>query len=136
MPRPDALFLLPSAVKHEPAIDAWLATQGPELGPLISRWVSKLRALGDDVREAMHDGAPTTCVGEAAFAYVAGFTKHVNVGFFMGAFLEDPDALLVGAGKRMRHVKLFPGKPADAAALERLIEVAYRDMQRRLMAVG
>jgi hypothetical protein len=40
--------------------------------------------------------------------------------------------LLEGAGKRMLHVKLRPGKERDAAALGDLILDACQDMRRRL----
>ena len=36
--------------------------------------------------------------------------------------------------KRMRHVKLRPGQAPDEAALEELVESAYRDMGERLSA--
>ncbi|MDE0192617.1 MAG: DUF1801 domain-containing protein, partial [Gammaproteobacteria bacterium] len=42
-------------------------------------------------------------------------------------FLPDPSALLQGTGKRMRHVKLFPGEVSDAEGLAALIDAAYRD---------
>jgi hypothetical protein len=47
-------------------------------------------------------------VGDAAFAYVDAYRAHVNVGFFRGAEIADPDGLLEGVGKFMRHVKLGP----------------------------
>lgn len=43
---------------------------------------------------------------------------HVNVGFFRGAELADPDGLLEGSGRFMRHVKLRPGLNIDHDALE------------------
>ncbi|MEZ4233330.1 MAG: DUF1801 domain-containing protein [Polyangiaceae bacterium] len=134
MPLDTALFRLPAAVEHAPEIDGWLSSRREDLRPLVERWFERLRGRGADVRELMHDGAPTVCVGDAAFAYVNAFSKHVNVGFFMGAFLEDPLGLLQGTGKRMRHVKLRPDADVDEAALERLIDRAYRDMQRRVAA--
>jgi len=63
---------------------------------------------------------------------VDAFTAHVNVGFYYGAFLPDPHGLLIGSGKRMRHVKLFPDKPVDAAALGALISAAHLDLQMRI----
>ena len=103
-----------------------------ELGAIAQRWFEIMRGCGDDVRELMHDGQPTACVGDAAFGYVDAFTAHVNVGFFRGAEIADPDRLLEGTGKFMRHVKLRPESHADAAALTRLIETAYADMKDRL----
>ena len=75
---------------------------------------------------------PTACVGDAAFAYTAVHSAHVNVGFYRGADLPDPAGLLDGSGKRMRHVKLRPGEEVDEDALGALIEAAYADMKARL----
>jgi hypothetical protein len=83
------------------------------------------------VRELFHDGHPTACVNDAAFAYVNAFRAHVNVGFFRGAEIADPEGLLEGTGRFMRHVKLRPGSPVDASALKRLIDTAYTDMRKR-----
>ncbi len=91
-----------------------------------------MRGCGADVRELLHDGCPTACVGDAAFGYVNAFRAHVNVGFFHGAALDDPAGLLEGTGKRMRHVKLRWAQPVNAAALGVLIAAAYRDIQLRL----
>jgi hypothetical protein len=103
-----------------------------ELGEIARRWFEVMRGCGDDVREVLHDGHPTACVADAAFAYVNAFTAHVNVGFFLGAELADPHRLLQGTGKFMRHVKLGPGRDIDAVALRQLIETAYADMKARL----
>ncbi len=74
-----------------------------ELGAIAQRWFEAMRESGDDVRELLHDGHPTACVGDAAFAYVNAFKAHVNVGFFRGAEIADPERLLEGTGKFMRH---------------------------------
>ncbi len=105
-----------------------------ELGAIARRWFEVMRDCGDDVRELLHDGYPTACVADAAFAYVNAFTAHVNVGFFRGAEIADPQGLLEGTGKFGRHVKLRPERDVDATALAQLIETAYRDMQGRLKA--
>lgn len=104
------------------------------LGALARRWFEVMRGCGDDVRELLHDGHPTACVGDAAFGYVNAVQAHVNVGFFLGAELADPERLLEGAGTFMRHVKLRPERDVDAPALRTLIETAYADVKRRLKA--
>ena len=126
----------PGAAPRDPAIDAWIRTHPGALGALARTWFACIRGCGVDVRELLHDGHPTACVGDAAFAYVNAFTAHVNVGFFHGAELPDPGGLLEGSGRLMRHVKLRPGTAVDAAALKALIEAAYWDMQRRLEEGG
>src|SRR5688572_8768798 len=92
-----------------------------------------MRRCGPDVRELMHDGLATACVGDAPFAYVGIYTAHVNIGFFHGASLPDRATLLEGAGRHMRHVKLRPGAVVDESALEALITAAYGDVRTRVM---
>ena len=128
------LFRFPESVRRDPAIGTWMNEHPGELGVIARRWFDVLRACGDDVRELLHDGHPTACAEDAAFAYVNAFTAHVNVGFFRGAELADPARLLEGAGKFMRHVKLRPGDDVDVPALTALIERAYSDMKDRLEA--
>src|SRR5262245_47863082 len=129
-----ALMRFPTSVKRDPAIETWMQEHPGALGAIAKRWFEVMRACGDDVRELLHDGHPTACIGDAAFGYVNAFTAHVNVGFFRGAEIADPDGLLEGTGKFMRHVKLRPEADVDATALRNLIEIAYRDMKARLRA--
>ena len=126
------MFNFPSAVPHSQEVEQWFVDHGDELGLIAQHWFKVLRACGDDVRELLHDGQPTACVGEAAFAYVNAFKTHVNVGFFGGAELHDPVNLLEGTGKFMRHVKINSNKPIDASRLHELIEAAYAEMKARV----
>lgn len=128
------LLRFPGSVGQDPAIEAWMHEHSGELGAIAQRWFEVMRACGDDVRELLHDGHPTACVGDAAFAYVDVFKAHVNVGFFRGAEIADDGRLLEGTGKFMRHVKLRPGRGVGATALMKLIETAYADMKGRLKA--
>jgi hypothetical protein len=123
------LFRLPTAVRHDPAVTAWFREQPDALARIARHWFDVMRGCGDEVRETLHDDQPTACVNDAAFGYVDAFTAHVNVGFFLGAHLEDPARLLEGSGKFMRHVKLKPGCDIDDAALTALIRAAYSDVR-------
>ena len=125
----NCLMRFPSAVKRDPAVAAWMDAHADALGAIAGRWFETMRDCGNDVRELLHDGYPTACVGDAAFAYVGVFKAHVNVGFFRGAELPDPHGLLEGSGKFMRHVKLRPDAEPDASALRQLIANAYADMR-------
>jgi len=126
------LLRFDGAVERDPAIDAWMKKHAGELGAIARRWFEAMRKCGDEVRELVHDGCPTACLGDVPFAYVNVFTSHVNVGFFQGASLPDPARLLQGTGKFMRHVKLKPGTPTNATALNSLINSAYSDIKARV----
>lgn len=127
----DDILRFNGAVERNPAVDAWLESRPPEQRGVVQKWFERMRRCGPDVRELMHDGAPTACIGDVAFGYVNAFRSHVNVGFFNGAKLPDPFELLQGEGKRMRHVKIEPGEVVDAHALDELIRAAYLDGRRR-----
>jgi hypothetical protein len=120
------------SVQRDPAVDAWMREHAGELGVIARQWFEVMRTCGDEVRELVHDGCPVACLGDVPFAYVNVFTAHVNVGFFQGAGLTDPARLLQGNGKFMRHVKLRPGTPTNAAALTTLIHTAYADIKDRV----
>jgi hypothetical protein len=126
------LLRFDGAVQRDPAIDDWMNKHAGELGAIAREWFETMRNCGDEVRELLHDGCPVACLGDAPFGYVNVFRSHVNVGFFHGASLPDPARLLQGTGKSMRHVKLGPETPVNAAALTRLIDLAYSDIKARV----
>lgn len=118
--------------KRDPSIETWFKEHQGELGTIAQSWFELMRGCGKDVTELLHDWHPTACVSDAAFAYVNAFKSHVNVGFFQGAELDDPDGLLEGTGKFMRHVKIKPDSIVNKSALISLIQSAYEDMKRRI----
>ena len=121
---------------YAPAVDDWFAERNDALGAIAHLWFERIRDCGDDVVELVHDGCPVACIEDVPFAYVNAFTRHVNVGFYNGADLPDPSALLEGSGKRMRHVKLKPREAIDEQALGKLIAVAYDDARVFVHASG
>lgn len=127
----NAILRFSGAGKRDPLIEEWLG-KADALTAVARGWFRKMRACGEDVRELMHDGCPVVCVEDAPFAYVNVFKSHTNVGFFYGAYLDDPAGLLEGTGKNMRHVKLKPGREPDSVALGNLIHASYLDVKIRL----
>lgn len=126
------LLTFNGGVEHDPLVDAWFKERPGKLGDIARHWFELMRKCGDEVRELVHDGCPVACFGNFPFAYVNVFTAHVNVGFFQGASLRDPERLLQGNGRFMRHVKLRPGTPSNAEALTSLIKASYADMKVRV----
>ncbi len=148
----EELLRLDGTVERDAAIDAWFGAHAGELGEMARRWFAVMRGCGDEVREVLHDGCPVACLGDVPFGYVNVFKAHMNVGFFQGAGLRDPEGLLEGTGKFMRHVKLRAGEAAEGRsrfpgggtgrkaraedvrdrALGALIEAAYADIKARV----
>ena len=63
------------------------------------------------------------------YAYARAFKAHVNLGFFQGAHLPEPESLLDGTGKSLRHVKLRLPEEALAPTIRDLLTAA-RDERR------
>jgi len=127
----DDLLRFAGAGESDARVEAWFSAADP-LRFIAREWFERMRGCGPDVLELFHDGCPVACVEDAPFAYVNAFTAHASVGFYRGAFVPDPAALLQGNGKRMRHVKLRPGDDIDVDALGALIDAAYHDIRQRL----
>jgi hypothetical protein len=128
-----AMLRFSGSQQRDPTIEEWLG-KTDTLTAVARTWFKRMRACGADVLELMHDGCPVVCVEDAPFAYVNVFRSHTNVGFFYGAYLDDPAGLLEGTGKNMRHVKLKPGREPDSVALGALIDASYLDVKTRLRA--
>jgi|SRR6266404_5047145 len=58
------------------------------------------------------------------FCYISAQKDDVNLGFYYGAELPDPEDLLQGTGKVLRHVKIREVKAIRSRALRKLLELA------------
>ncbi|MGD2048413.1 MAG: DUF1801 domain-containing protein [Chloroflexota bacterium] len=58
------------------------------------------------------------------FCYIGVFKSHVNLGFYYGSELPDPENLLEGTGKRLRHIKISQSEQLENPAIRNLILVA------------
>jgi hypothetical protein len=58
------------------------------------------------------------------FCYIALYKDHLNLGFNQGAELPDPEGLLQGPGKMLRHMKIAESEDLHNPALRRLLEAA------------
>ena len=84
-----------------------------------------INALSRLVKSAAPEFTPTVKWGQGCWT-LAGAPKvyfhaepdHVQCGFYAGSTLKDPQRLLAGSGKHVRHVKVFTasGIPRDALA--------------------
>ena len=108
--------------------------------PDIVRLASDLRSLiGEvhpDATEVPRRGEGVAAYGwgekkmSESYAYIAPQREWVNLGFYHGATLEDPDGIIEGTGARIRHVKVRPGY--DRAPLEQLLVQAKAERAEAL----
>ena len=62
------------------------------------------------------------------FCYITTHRKHVNLGFPRGATLPDPNRLLEGEGKAMRHIKFASEPDLDRPFVRRYIQAAIEQV--------
>ena len=60
------------------------------------------------------------------FCYISAQKNDVNLGFYYGAELPDPDGLLQGTGKLLRHVKIREPKAIHSRAIRQLLQAASK----------
>ena len=60
-----------------------------------------------------------------SIVYICPMQEYVRLGFYYGGNLPDPGGMLVGTGKRLRHVKVYTLQEANNPALTRLVEAAW-----------
>jgi hypothetical protein len=58
------------------------------------------------------------------FCYIATSAGHVNLGFPRGASLPDPNGVLEGEGKTMRHIKFASLEQVERPFVRRYIQAA------------
>ena len=58
------------------------------------------------------------------FCYIATNARHVNLGFPQGASLPDPNRVLEGSGKAMRHIKFAGLHDVERPFVRRYIQAA------------
>jgi len=64
--------------------------------------------------------------------YICPLKDYVRLGFMYGTYLPNPQGMLVGEGKRLRHVKVRHAQDADDPALEQLVRAAWEEARARI----
>ena len=107
-----------------------LAGVEPDLAAIARRLRAIIRAVDANTVETVRlgDNAATYGVGPKkmteGYAYIMPMRGYVNLGFYQGAMLADPERLLAGTGKGLRHVKIRALAEANRPAVRALLAKA------------
>lgn len=88
------------------SIDEWMASVSPEHRRIAERLRTLVLDVDPKFKEAIKWGNPVFSKGRDAI-YIADQKRYVHLGFFSGATLPDPDGVIEGTGKGLRHVKIW-----------------------------
>jgi hypothetical protein len=126
-------------VKDNPTFDQWLEKLSPDLQKITRELIAVARKNMPNVQEFIYHDAVGYSVNDSPFdriCYIAPQKKgYVNFGFFFGAGLPDPQKLLTGEGKRLRHVKIRSITEAKNPALAQLIAATWKEAPKSVAKV-
>ena len=129
---------LPKAAQS--TFDELLAGVEPDLAAIARRLRAIIRAVDVSTVETVRlgDNAATYGVGPKkmtdGYAYIMPMRGYINLGFYQGAVLADPERLLEGTGKGLRHVKIRSLAEANRPPVRALVAAALA--RRRSGATG
>ncbi len=70
------------------------------------------------------------------FCYIATNARHINLGFPRGSTLPDPNRLLEGDGKAMRHIKLTSQLDLERSFVRRYIQASLEQLGQAAFTGG
>jgi hypothetical protein len=107
-------------------IDAYVHAKGGKLGETAQRLREFVREVVPDAVEVVNPWNMPTFELNGPLCYFSFATSHITFGFMRGAHLDDPERLLEGTGKSLRHVKVRGVEDLADPALRVLLESAVR----------
>ena len=124
------------------SFDDLMSELPPSTSTAVEPIARKLREIIlDDFPEAIEvvrlgDGAASYGVGpkkmSESHVYVMPQAEYVNLGFWHGVGLPDPDGLLQGTGAKMRHIKVRSVDEAESHAVRALVTAALAERRTAL----
>jgi hypothetical protein len=104
----------------------YLRDENPALRPVVGGLRELVTRCVPDMRETVNAwGVPTFEHTDPFSFYMIG-KNHVTFGFHFGTSLSDPEGLLEGTGKNIRHVKLRSTTDLERKGLKELVDEAAR----------
>lgn len=90
---------------------------------IADRVLNLIRTQAPKLQVENHWGHPWFVGTDMVFA-VGAFARHVSVEFWRGSTVPDPDHLLEGTGKNLRHVKVRSIEEVTSPRFVRLLQRA------------
>jgi len=107
------------------AVDSFLARVPAPVAELIAPVRQLILEAVPDVEEEIKWGFP--CYSKNGLLCFIGAAKtYITFGFYRGDQLSDPEKLLLGEGKRMRHIKIESRNDIRPEIFRSYIEQALR----------
>ncbi|MFT4511403.1 MAG: hypothetical protein ACI89X_003076 [Planctomycetota bacterium] len=111
-------------------LDAVLTTRSDEVAEALQAACAAVRNAAPEACEHIFQtyviGSVFTFTGKlgGAFCHPVAYENHVNLGFNRGTELNDPEGLLAGSGKLIRHIRIDDARTLKKRGVQNLIAQA------------
>jgi len=113
---------------NQSIFDDWLSDQPPESHQLLTDIRATIIASGHNFTEGIKWGSPCYWLPEISrrtITWIQPHNDYIRLGFFNGATMPDPQNLLEGTGKKLRHIKVHQlTNPTDPQTLTNYIRAS------------
>ncbi len=116
----------PQKMKAYGSFAEWKRDQSARNQRLITALSGLVKKAAPEFTPAVKWGQGCWTLGDAPKVYIHAEPDHVQFGFYAGSTLKDPQRLLAGSGKHVRHVKVFTSRGIARDALVALVEQVRR----------
>lgn len=111
-----------SKMKAYASFAEWKRAQSAKNQRLIGALASVVKRAAPEFTPSVKWGQGCWLLGDEPKVYIHAEPDHVQFGFYAGSQLRDPEGLLVGSAKYVRHVKVSTTREVPRNALKALIE--------------
>jgi hypothetical protein len=115
----------------DPAVDTFLKGYTPQVREIAVKARETILTVYPQATEKVYPGWKVIQYGAGegmanVFAVISPMKERINLGLANGASLPDPEGLLEGTGKGIRHIKLTSAEAATAPAVRELVAGALK----------
>jgi len=114
-------------------LDAIIASRSPQMAKLTRAVLAKLRPRFPGAVELVYDKRNALVIGfcpderaSNVINSIAVYRNWINLYFFEGDAMPDPEALLQGTGTMVRHIRIISADELDRPAVKALMSEALK----------
>lgn len=114
-------------------LEAMIAGRSPAMAALTREVLAKLRPRFPGATELVYDKKNSLVIGfcpddraSRVINSIAVYSKWINLYFFEGDALPDPEGLLQGSGSTVRSIRVTSAEDLDRPAIKALMKAALK----------
>jgi hypothetical protein len=111
--------------KLKKKVEKWFSALPDEQRNMLTELQQLVLSQHNNFKEEIKWGQPCYSLNKLV-CYLAKYKTHVALGFQQGAHLNDPEKLLEGEGKNMRHIKFKASESFNSQLVKSLILEAIK----------